>query len=160
MTPAGTPCAPTRGRAPPANYELVHAGTTCPPCDECLYAGLTWPMRLSGSRHCGGADRAHIYANDLTPAAAGYWVEDLRFGFEQESRRWRFTSFQCDNLANRSYVGSVIVNESNSRFFEAPGGTPTLCSMQRAWPGLINYMTSGSVHDRRTALSLGGSFET
>jgi len=29
-----------------------------------------------------------------------------------------------DNLANRSYVGSVIVNESNSRFFEAaPGRT-------------------------------------
>ena len=27
-----------------------------------------------------------------------------------------------DNLANRSYVGSVIVNESNSRFFEAAPG--------------------------------------
>ena len=31
---------------------------------------------------------------------------------------------QVDNLTNRTYVGPVIVNETNSRFFEpAPGRT-------------------------------------
>ena len=92
-----------------------------------LYAGLTWRYAPLGFTATAEAQsRAHIYANDLnTAAAAGYWVEDLRFGFEQESRRWRFSEFaSVDNLANRSYVGSVIVNESNSRFFEAaPGRT-------------------------------------
>jgi len=70
--------------------------------------------------------RAHIYANDLNSAStAGYWVANVRAGFEQQSTRWRFSEFvSADNLANRAYVGSVIVNESNSRFFEAaPGRT-------------------------------------
>jgi iron complex outermembrane receptor protein len=49
----------------------------------------------------------------------------VRAGFDQETRRWRFSEFaRVDNLANRAYVGSVIVNETNSRFFEAaPGRT-------------------------------------
>jgi iron complex outermembrane receptor protein len=52
-------------------------------------------------------------------------VTNLRAGFEQESKRWRFSEYaRLDNFANRNYVGSVIVNESNSRFFEAaPGRT-------------------------------------
>ena len=58
-------------------------------------------------------------------AAAGYWVANVRAGFDQETRHWRFSEFaRVDNLANRAYVGSVIVNETNSRFFEAaPGRT-------------------------------------
>jgi iron complex outermembrane receptor protein len=41
------------------------------------------------------------------------------------STHWRYTEFtSLDNLTNRAYVGSVIVNETNSRFFEAaPGRT-------------------------------------
>ena len=59
------------------------------------------------------------------PKLPGYWVANLRAGFEQETKRWRFSEFaRLDNLANRAYVGSVIVNETNSRFFEpAPGRT-------------------------------------
>ena len=58
-------------------------------------------------------------------SAPGYWVANLRAGFEQQSTHWRFSEFaSLDNLANRAYVGSVIVNETNSRFFEpAPGRT-------------------------------------
>jgi iron complex outermembrane receptor protein len=70
--------------------------------------------------------RARIYTDDRnSDAAAGYWVANLRAGFQQEGRHWRFSEFaRLDNLANRAYVGSVIVNESNSRFFEAaPGRT-------------------------------------
>ncbi len=70
--------------------------------------------------------RAKIYADDRNSAAAGgYWVANVRAGFEQETRHWRFSEFgRIDNLANRAYVGSVIVNETNSRFFEAaPGRT-------------------------------------
>ncbi len=64
--------------------------------------------------------RARIYTDDRnSDAAAGYWVANVRAGFEQESKQWRFSEFaSLDNLANREYVGSVIVNESNSRYFE------------------------------------------
>ena len=45
--------------------------------------------------------------------------------------RWRLSeSLRIDNLANRAYVGSVIVNESNQRYFEpAPG---------RVWSLMVN----------------------
>jgi iron complex outermembrane receptor protein len=73
-----------------------------------------------------GVARGQIYANDLdTQAAAGYWLANARAGTEQQGTDWQFTeSLRMDNLANRSYVGSVIVNETNSRYFERePGRT-------------------------------------
>jgi iron complex outermembrane receptor protein len=83
-------------------------------------ADITWsytPLRFSTTLETLG--RARIYADDRnSDAAAGDWVANLRTGFEQETRHWRFSEFaRLDNLANRAYVGSVIVNETNSRFF-------------------------------------------
>ena len=70
--------------------------------------------------------RAQIYADDRnSQAASGYTVLNLRFGLEQQSPRWHFTEYaRIDNIGNRSYVGSVIVNETNMRFYEPePGRT-------------------------------------
>jgi iron complex outermembrane receptor protein len=129
-TCTGAPCTPpASATAPlPATDALVHAGSYLPAVPmNALYAGLTWayaPVGFTATLEAQG--RAHIYANDLnTASAAGYWVANVRAGFEQQSTRWRFSEFaSVDNLANRAYVGSVIVNESNSRFFEAaPGRT-------------------------------------
>jgi iron complex outermembrane receptor protein len=59
---------------------------------------------------------------DYAPAA-NLW--NLRVGAEQQWARWTLREFaRVDNVADRSYVGSVIVNEGNRRFFEpAPGRT-------------------------------------
>ena len=130
LTCVGTPCRqPTTVGGPlPANYLLVAAGSHLPAVPmNSLYAGVTWKYPRLGFRATLEAQgRARIYTDDRnSDAAAGYWVANLRAGFEQESRHWRFSEFAgLDNLANRDYVGSVIVNESNSRFFEpAPGRT-------------------------------------
>jgi iron complex outermembrane receptor protein len=41
--------------------------------------------------------------------------------FEQTAGAWTWRQFvRIDNLMDRKYVGSVIVNDGNSRFFE-PG---------------------------------------
>jgi iron complex outermembrane receptor protein len=122
------PCNPLAGGPLPANYKFVPTGSHLPavPMNE-LYSGLTWSHASLGfSATLEAVGRARIYADDRNSAfAAGYWVTDLRAGFEQTSKHWRFSEFaRLDNLANRAYVGSVIVNESNSRFFEpAPGRT-------------------------------------
>jgi iron complex outermembrane receptor protein len=130
FTCVGTPCNPLAhpGGPPPPNYLPVAAGNFLPAvARNALYVGLTWtytPLGFSTTLETQG--RAKIYADDRnTDAAAGYWVANLRAGFEQQSRHWRFSEFaRLDNLANRAYVGSVIVNEANSRFFEpAPGRT-------------------------------------
>jgi iron complex outermembrane receptor protein len=112
----------------PANYKTVAAGSFLPAVPmNSLYAGLTWtytPLGFAATLETQG--RARIYVDDRnSDAAAGFWVANVRAGFTQETRRWRFSEYtRIDNLANRAYIGSVIVDETNSRFFEpAPGRT-------------------------------------
>jgi len=122
------PCNPLAhpGGPLPANYKTVNAGSHLPAVPmNSLYAGLTWsyaPLGFSTTLETQG--RARIYVDDRnSDAAAGFWVANLRAGFEQETSHWRFSEFaRLDNLADRAYVGSVIVNETNSRFFEAAPG--------------------------------------
>ena len=124
------PCNPLAnpGGPLPANYKTVAAGSYLPAVPmNSLYVGVTWSYSSLGfSTTLETQARAQIYADDRnTQAAGGFWVTNLRAGFEQETRHWRFSEFaRLDNLADRAYVGSVIVNETNSRFFEAaPGRT-------------------------------------
>ena len=92
-----------------------------------LYTGLTWryaPVGFSITTEAIG--RAAIYVDDRnSDSASGYWTENVRFGFEQDSGHWHLSEYASVNdLTDRRYVGSVIVNETNSRFFEpAPGRT-------------------------------------
>jgi iron complex outermembrane receptor protein len=129
-TCVAAPCVPpaTAGGRLPATDLLVPVGNHLPAVPEnSVYAGLTWryqPWGFSATLEEQG--RARIYTDDRNSnAAASYWVADLRAGFEQQTAHWRFTEFaRVDNVADRTYVGSVIVNDSNSRFFEAaPGRT-------------------------------------
>ena len=130
FTCVAAPCNPLTNPAgpPPANYLPVAAGNFLPAvAKNTVYLGLTWNYSpLSFSTTLETQRRGKIYADDRnTDAAAGYWVANWRAGFEQQSKHWRFSEFaRIDNLANRAYVGSVIVNETNTRFFEpAPGRT-------------------------------------
>jgi iron complex outermembrane recepter protein len=129
-TCVAAPCNPLAhpGGPLPPNYKTVAAGSHLPAVPmNTLYAGVTWsyaPLAFSTTLETLG--RAKIYTDDRnSDAAAGFWVANLRAGFEQQTRRWQFSEYaRLDNLANRNYVGSVIVNETNSRFFEpAPGRT-------------------------------------
>src|ERR1700677_2627299 len=124
------PCNPLANPTgpPPANYLPVNAGNFLPAvARNSLYVGVSWsytPLGFSTTLETVG--RSKIYADDRnTDAAASYWVTHFRAGFRQEPTHWSFSEFaRLDNLANRAYVGSVIVNDANSRFFEpAPGRT-------------------------------------
>jgi iron complex outermembrane receptor protein len=115
----------------PANYVAVAAGRHLPAVPmNTLYLGLTWSYAPFGfSTTFETQSRARMYTDDRnSDAAPSYWVANWRAGFEQQTRHFRFSEYgRIDNLAGRSYVGSVIVNETNSRFFEpAPGRTAYL----------------------------------
>ncbi len=121
---------------PPPNYRQVGAGSHLPAVPQStLYAGLTWsyaPLGFSATAELLG--RAQIYADDRnSDAAPAFWTANLRAGLEQETRHFKLAEYvRVDNVANRDYVGSVIVNETNSRFFEsAPGRTAYV--MFSAW---------------------------
>jgi iron complex outermembrane recepter protein len=113
---AGTPCTTT----------IVPAGNYLPAIPEnILYAGLTWRHPASGFvATAETVVRSRIYADDRnTGYAGGYWTEGLRAGFEQKSTGWQTSEFlRIENMFNKVYVGSVIVNDANSRFFEPEPG--------------------------------------
>jgi iron complex outermembrane receptor protein len=92
-----------------------------------LYAELAWAHRPWGLETALEWRRVgKLYVDDSnTDAAAASSVLNLRVSLAQKPGRWSLREFlRIDNINNRSYVGSVIVNEGNGRFFEpAPGRT-------------------------------------
>lgn len=65
-----------------------------------------------------------IYVNDLnSDAAPSYTVAGANVGYHWKMQDWAVNTFaRVDNLFDKDYSGSVIVNESNSRFFEPAEG--------------------------------------
>jgi iron complex outermembrane receptor protein len=68
--------------------------------------------------------RSRIFVDDRnTDAAAGYAVLNLHAELAQRPGSWHLTeSLRVDNLLDRHYVGSIIVNEANGGFFEPEPG--------------------------------------
>ncbi len=95
-----------------------------------LFAELGYQHRPWGldtgleMRHTG-----KVYVDDHnTDAVPGATIFNLRAALTQTVGKWTFKEFvRIDNLGDKNYVGSVIVNEGNQRFFEpAPGRTGLL----------------------------------
>jgi iron complex outermembrane receptor protein len=104
----------------------VAAGNRIPGVpSQTLYGELSWRYPALGfTAALEGKYAGKIYVDDVnSDAASAYFVVNLRAGFEQKRRSWRWREFvRLDNIGDRQYAGSVIVNESNQRFFEpAPG---------------------------------------
>lgn len=104
----------------------VNAGSKLPGVPgNSVFGELVWRHTASGF-HAGveGRHSGKVYVNDPNTEAAGaYTIWNLRAGFEQRQRKWRFTEFvRVNNVSDRQYIGSVIVAEANNRFYEpAPG---------------------------------------
>ena len=67
-----------------------------------------------------GLYRTRVATNDPNDEFAdAYGVVNLVAGLTQRAAGWRVTEFaRVDNVGDRSYVGSVIVNETNRRYYE------------------------------------------
>ncbi|MEO7150784.1 MAG: TonB-dependent receptor [Burkholderiaceae bacterium] len=102
----------------------VPAGNRLPGTPERnLYAELAWaPTRAWGGFNAAieAVHTGRLYVNDVnSDAAAARTVLNLRSGLRQQIGSWTLSEgVRVDNLADRLYAGSVIVNEGNGRFFE------------------------------------------
>jgi iron complex outermembrane recepter protein len=65
-----------------------------------------------------------VFVNDLnSDAAPDWWAAAAHVGYVWISGPWNFEgAARVDNLFDRSYAGSVIVNEGNARYFEPASG--------------------------------------
>lgn len=114
-------CSPT----PCGSGNLVAAGNRIPGiAGQSLFASFGWVPPQGWRAGVELRALSRIQANDRNTASApGYAVTSLYAGYVQQWNRWEVNAFaRVDNLADRRYAGSVIVNEGNARYFEpAPG---------------------------------------
>lgn len=105
----------------------VAAGSRIPGvARESVYASLGWQPGTGWRGGVEGRLLGKVFVNDTnSDAAAGYFVASANAGYVATFGRVRLTGFaRVDNLFDRRYAGSVIVNEGSGRFFEpAPGRT-------------------------------------
>ena len=120
LTCTAAPCATPTTR--------IAAGNRIPGIPRAsLFAELAWahrPWGLETALEFRRVGKIHVDDSN-TDAAPGSSVFNLRVSTAQKVGRWSLREFlRVDNVGNRNDVGSVIVNEGNSRFFEpAPGRT-------------------------------------
>jgi iron complex outermembrane receptor protein len=127
---------------------LICSGTPCTTPNVTVPAGSRIPgvprqqaqLRLSFSPGPWStalelAASSNIVVNDIgTVRAPGYGIWNLDAG-----RNWQLTGsnlrafVRIENLLDKTYVGSVIVNEGNSRFFESGPDRTALAGLQWSW---------------------------
>ena len=76
-----------------------------------------------------GSIKSRVATNDPnTEFADGYVTVNLVAGLVQQGEKWKVAEFlRIDNLADKNYAGSVIVNEGNGRYYEpSPGRNFTI----------------------------------
>ncbi|MBJ8437939.1 TonB-dependent receptor [Acinetobacter lactucae] len=88
------------------------------------YASLAWQPShgLYGGIDVQYMDK--VYVNDTnSDAAPSYSVTSANVGYAWVMGDWKVNSFaRVDNLFDKNYAGSVIVNDGNGRFFEPADG--------------------------------------
>lgn len=135
LTCTGVPCNTTTGTTTvPAGNRI--AGTQA----ASAYAELAWkaPWAADAETAVEWRAAARTAANDLNTAyAAGYGVASLRYKqrFALDAQGAIELLARLDNLADRLYAGSVIVNDANGRYFEPAAPRNGLVSLRylRRW---------------------------
>ncbi|MDC5431120.1 TonB-dependent receptor [Acinetobacter baumannii] len=107
------------------NIAQVSSGNAIPGiAKNQAYASLAW--QPSHGLY-GGVDVQYmdkVYVNDTnSDAAPSYSVTSANVGYAWVIGDWKVNSFaRVDNLFDKKYAGSVIVNDGNSRYFELADG--------------------------------------
>jgi iron complex outermembrane receptor protein len=115
----GTPCT--------TPVTLVPSGNRIPGiARNALFASLGWAPPQGWHAAIEARALSRVFVDDVnSDAAAGFVTAGVSAGYVLPVGAWQFAGFgRVDNITARRYVGSVIVNEGNGRFFEpAPGRT-------------------------------------
>ncbi|RYX95200.1 MAG: TonB-dependent receptor [Comamonadaceae bacterium] len=113
-------------------FQGVAAGNRIPGiAKSSLAAELGWRPAL-GWR--GGVEARYLSSvpvNDAnTDSAASFFTAAAHIGYVVEKAGWRLSgSARVENLFDKAYAGSVIVNEGNGRYFEPAAGRSLLLSL-------------------------------
>ena len=128
LTCTATPCAAASSR--------VSAGNRIPGIARtALFGSLAWQPAGGWRLALEGRALSRVWVNDLnTDAAAGHATLAVAASHQRELGPWQLTTaLRVDNLTDRRFAGSVIVNDGNGRFFEPAPGRTWLASANLAY---------------------------
>ena len=88
------------------------------------FAGLAWQPEQGFQAGLEAHYMDKIYVDDInSDTAPSYTVVAANVGYLWVNQDWKINTYaRVDNLFDRNYVGSVIVNDSNGRYFEPADG--------------------------------------
>jgi len=105
--------------------DAIQAGHRIPgTARQAAYAALAWEPPQGWQAGVEARYLGRIETNDAnSEAAPSYVVAAVSAGYAWRTGNWSLRAYtRVDNLFDRDYAGSVIVNESNGRYYEpAPG---------------------------------------
>jgi len=88
-----------------------------------LYGELAWKEsagRFGAALEAVAAGKIYAEDSNVDQPAPGYGVLNLRVNASQQWAGWRFKQFaRLNNLLGKNYIGSVIVGDTNKRYYEA-----------------------------------------
>lgn len=101
-----------------------------------IYGEVAWKHQASGfntafeARH-----NSKVYTDDQnTESAASYTIFNIRAGFQQKLHNWRFSEYvRVENIFDKDYIGSIRVNDGNSRFYEPAAGRNWLLGLNATY---------------------------
>ncbi|TCB25715.1 TonB-dependent receptor [Acinetobacter sp. ANC 4635] len=88
------------------------------------FARLAWQPQTGAFAGIEAHYMDKIYVNDAnSDAAPSYTITAIDVGYKWKMQDWAINTYaRIDNLFDRNYVGSVIVNDGNGRYFEPAQG--------------------------------------
>ena len=105
--------------------KVVKSGNAIPGVAENqAYVSLGWQPETGFNAGVDVRYMDKIYVDDLnTDTAPSYTVTSANIGYVWKNNDWKVRSYaRVDNLFDKDYIGSVIVNDGNGRFFEPADG--------------------------------------
>jgi iron complex outermembrane recepter protein len=116
---------------------VVAAGNKLPgvPANS-AYVEAKWTHPSGFSAAIEARRQSKIYVNDLnTDAASAYTIASMRTGYTFAIGAARIgAGIRVDNVADKRYASTVIVNEGNGRFFEPASGRTWLATLNITMP--------------------------
>ncbi|MDB5987387.1 MAG: Iron transporter [Nevskia sp.] len=114
----------------------VLAGNRIPGVAESdLYSALRWGGERGWHAEVNARYLSDVPANDTNSSTApSYALLGVNGGYAFDLEHWRIRTFvQLDNLLDEDYIGSVIVNDGNGRFYEPGPGRSVLAGASFDW---------------------------
>jgi iron complex outermembrane receptor protein len=101
------------------------------------FAELAWKDsagRFGAALEGVASSRAYAEDANLERPAPGYAAINARVNASQQAGAWRIKEFiRVNNLLDRQYIGSLIVGDTNKRFYEAAPGRNWMAGVSAAY---------------------------